>query len=129
MNQDAQHHTAATIRARALQKYGAWAPNAPHKYGLPPPDAPFAPLANVGRQLLHVNEGAVSEAPGQQIVADEPRAWLNNPATTQPGATARSNGPQRGWRRRHEWISKNRLGARNSRRNGPNEEDRSDPAN
>ena len=77
MNPDAQHHLAAIIRARALQQYGAWAPNVPCAHGLPPPGAPFAPLANVGPQLLHVNEGAVSEAPGRQIAAAQTAALLN----------------------------------------------------
>ena len=76
MNYDAQHHLAAIFRARALQHYGAWAPNVPHTYGLSPPGAPIAPLANVGPQPFHVNHGAVSEAPGQQIVAAHPHARL-----------------------------------------------------
>ena len=87
MNYDAQHHLAAIFRARAVQQYGAWAPNVPHMYGLPPPDAPVAPLANVGTPLVHVNEGAVSVAADRQIVAGQPHAWLNNAAPTRPVAT------------------------------------------
>ena len=88
MNYDAQHHLAAIVRARALQHYGTWAPNVPHTYGLPPPDAPIAPLANVGPQPFHVNHGAVSEAPGQQIAAAHPHARLSAATPTGPAATA-----------------------------------------
>ena len=90
MNYDVQHHLASIFRARALQQYGAWAPNVPHTYGLPPPDAPIAPLlANVGPQPFYVNHGAVvSEAPGQQIVAAHPYARLSAATPTGPGATA-----------------------------------------
>ena len=87
MTYEAQHHLAALFRARSLQQYGAWAPHVPHTYGLPAPDAAVAPVANVGIQLLHVNEGAVSEAPGQQIVAPRPYAWSNAAAPTGPDAT------------------------------------------
>ena len=128
MNQDAQHHIAAIIRARALQQHGAWAPSVPHTYGLPPPGAPFAPLANVGPQLLHVSEGEVSEAPGQQIAADEPYAWLNNPATTRPGATA-PMGHSVGGGAGTNGFQRIVLAPAIPETNGPNEDRSSDPAN
>ena len=61
--------------------------NMPHTFGLPAPNTVIVPVANVGPQLLHLNEGAVSEAPGQQIVAPQPHAWLNAATPIGPGAT------------------------------------------
>ena len=87
MNNDAHQHIAALIRARAHQQLGgAWAPRVPYTYGLPTPGAPIAPLPNLP-QLALANEGAVSEAPGQQIGAAQPCTFSNNAAPTQFAAT------------------------------------------
>ena len=88
MDLDVQNHLAALIRARQLQVHAAAASNLSHIYGLQTPDAPFAPPATVGLGPLHANEGAVSEAPGQQLLVPAPYAWLNAAAPTAPVATA-----------------------------------------
>ena len=87
MNYASQQHLEAIFRARAVQQYGVWDPHVPHMYGLPPPDAPVAPLANVGTPLVQLNEGAVPVAADSQIVAAQPHAWFNNAAPTPPVAT------------------------------------------
>ena len=87
MNNDAHQHLAAIIRARAQQQYGAWAPHVPYTYGLPLPNTPVAPLPDIGLQLVQTHDGAVSEAPGQQIGAAQPYAFLNNAPRTEFAAT------------------------------------------
>jgi hypothetical protein len=90
VNCEAQNHLLALFRARVLAQHGSWAPHVPHTFGLPAPDAVVAPVVNVGPQLLEHNAGAVSEAPGQQIVAPQPYAWLNAATPTGLGATAQN---------------------------------------
>ena len=82
MNNDAHQHIAAITRARAQQQCGVWAPHVPYTYGLPLPNTPVAPLPDIGLQLVQAHDGAVSEAPGQQIGAAQPHAFLN---TLRPG--------------------------------------------
>ena len=87
MDSDARQHLAALIRARTQQHYGAWVPPVPYTYGLPPPIAHVAPLPNIGLQTVQTDEGAVSEAPGQQIGAAQPYAWLDTAPRTEFAAT------------------------------------------
>ena len=85
MDSDARQHLAALIRARTQQQhYGAWVPPVPYTYGLPPPIAHVAPLPlpNIGLQPVQTDEGAVSEAPGQQIGVHQPYAWLDTAPRT-----------------------------------------------
>ena len=87
MNNDAHQHIAALIQARAQQHlYNAWAPQVPFTYGLPLPNTAVAPLPNVGLQLDHANDGAVSEAPSQQILQRD-YSFLNNGAPAEFAAT------------------------------------------
>ena len=45
-----------------------------------------SPPLNVWLQLVHATDGAVSEAPGQQIAGPQPASLLNNGAPTQVAA-------------------------------------------
>ena len=78
------------FRARALAQHGSWSPYVPHTFGLPAPDAPVAPAVNVGPPVPEDNAGAVSEAPGQQIVAPQPYSWLHTATPTGLDATAQN---------------------------------------
>ena len=97
MNGDVHQHLAALIRARTQQQYGAWVPPVPYTYGLPPLITPVAPLPIIiGLQPVQTNDGAVSEAPGQQIGAAQPYAFLNDAPRTKVPATHPITGSVRG---------------------------------